>query len=312
MICAKDRSRGPVLRRFALRVVPTVLLFGACSPPGTPDFLDAGDFEGSYDTPVTNNVYRGQTDYDGYLVFANLPRTIVDDVLPTDLQLAPNVSSTYQNVHPIILLYGDQSNGTYVFPPYIPPVTLGTSYHEVVMLIPFVRQVGGTKWHNYVVRMYLDNLPAVQIGNQYYGYFKELAVLTETSTTATLSQLEVNQGPQTNFQWTAETPSGSFVSSASATGTLDNYKHAIDIMRMPLLGTLTTLLLPTYVCSFWDWNLQNADVRPVEVTSQFVQPPRSGTTSWVGQGAIVSDEKFAFEIHGLVWQLAYPPVPCSF
>jgi len=160
--------------------------------------------------------------------------------------------------------------------------------------------------------MYLDNAQAVQIGNLYYGYFKEMAVLSETASTSTLSELDVAQGSATVFKWTADTSSGSFVPSTSATGTLYNYQHAIRIMSMPLLGTVSTVLGPIYTCSFWDWNLQNTEVRPVEVTSQFVQAPRSGTTSWVSQGPMVSDETFAFQVQGVVWQLAYPPLPCSF
>lgn len=281
--------------------------------PQTEDFLDAGNFTGSSSTPITDSLYKGQADYNGHLVFANLPRTVVDDVLPSDLQLATNGSDAMQDVHPIILLYGDQLNGTYLFPGLLPPMSIGTSYNELIILIPFVVRQGGTKWHNYVVRMYLDNNAAVLAGNMYYGYFKEMAAFVETSSSATLADLDVTRSASSVFKWTVDlSASGSFTPSETASTTLANYQHALDIMRMPLLGTIDLVFTDAYVCSFWDWDVTNLEARPIEVTSQFVQPPRSGTSSWVSQGAIVSSGTFAFQLRGLVWRLAYPALPCLF
>lgn len=300
--------------------IPLALFVAACISildeppelrPSTDGFLGLDDFEGSIDRPTSDTLYQGQSNYNGRLVFVNLPRTVVDDVLPPDLHLASNVSATDSDLHPIILLYGDQLLGAYVLWGGV-TWPIGANYKELIMLIPFVQHDEGTKWHNYVVRMYLDNQPAVTAGNQHYGYFKELAALADAVLSPTASTLDVTQSALTVFKWTAEAISGGFLPSAIAMGTLDNYRHAIEIMKMPLLGTLTTLFGTSYVCSYWDWNLQNAFVKPIKVTSEFVQPPRTGTTSWVSQGPVMTDEKSAFELAGLVWRMAFPASLCSF
>lgn len=279
----------------------------AAASAATAPFLGPDDFEGEFEPRDGDAAWGGEAIYLGRVVFLHLARTEVAKVLPSGLQLAANESASLPDLHPVILLFGHQTETKLVYPFWTPEA--GDDYNELILLVPFVQRLNHLRWHNYVVRMYLDNDDAIQIGNLYYGYFKQRAVLTEVAPTVTLSELDVTRSLQTVFEWTAQNPSGGFVPSTSAMATLDNYQDAIEIMSMPLLGTLFGT---AYICSYWDWNLQNADVRSIKVTSRFLQPPRAGTASWVSQGPVASDEKFAFEIRGLVWQMAFPALPCSF
>lgn len=64
---------------------------------------------------------------------------------------------------------------------------------ELILLSPYVVRSGGAKWHNCVIRMYLDNFSAIFMGNPIYAYAKQLATLAKlgTKTKVTESLLDV-------------------------------------------------------------------------------------------------------------------------
>jgi hypothetical protein len=276
---------------------------------GTAAFLDVSDFDGGYQPLPWNPLFGGQSIYNGRIVFGNLPRTVVDDVLPPDLRLASNMTTEFPNEHPILLLFGHQTNTQWTFP--WGPTNVGNDYRELILIIPFVQRVGGNRWHNYIVRIYLDNKPAELIGNWYYGYFKEMATLTE-AVAAAAATLEVLHGMTgiKMFQWRAVPASTPFVSSSYAVANLENYQDAMQILTMPILGTLE--LGGAYVCSYWQWDLLSATVRPITVDLEFLEAFRVGMASWVALGPIKSLDQGAFEIQNIQWRMGYPPVSCTF
>src|SRR5262249_24117828 len=120
----------------------------------------------------------GEATYHGSIVFTNLDRSLVRGVLPSGLQLASN--SAAPGVHPVIFLYGHQTNTCW----FIGNTTIrnGPDYQELTLLVPFVRIGAGMNWHNYVVRMYLNDWFAIDIGNQWFAYAKEYGTSQESGT----------------------------------------------------------------------------------------------------------------------------------
>ena len=278
---------------------------------GTDEFLDTEDFGGAFQPLEDDSGFGGQSVFSGRLVFINLPRTIVDDVLPADLHLAANESTTIPDLHPVLLLHGRHMNTEWTFPLYTQPI--GTDYQELIVIIPFVQRGTSSNWYNYMVRIYLDNYLATWIGNSYYGYFKEMAALVESSAGAS-AKLDILRVGIHLFDWTAEptaTSPAPFLDNATALSELPNYGDALEIIGLPMLGTLVDAG-GHYICSQWDWNLDDALVRPIRADLQFRQSFRYGMASWVSLGATETVPEGAFEIRNINWAMAYPPVACSF
>ena len=176
-------------------------------------------------------------------------------------------------------------------------------------MIPFVQRDGGSgAWHNYLVRMYLDHPLPVFLGNAHYGYFKELAVFDDPGTATPLKVLPM--GLET-FRWTFTSSTPAVPHSAAIT-TVENYQDALEILSMPILGTFTDLG-DLYSCAYWEWDMQDATVTHIDVNYQFTKPFRvTGMASWVSAGTLNSENKGAFEMLGVNWRLAYPPIACQF
>ena len=117
------------IRLLMLPLLTLPLLGAGCDPhllaadAGSDQFLDSSDFQGNYRTrrPPNGPWAGGQSIWDGRLVFVNLPREVVDDVLPADLHLAINTNASFPDVHPVALLYGHQANTQWVLPWGAPP-----------------------------------------------------------------------------------------------------------------------------------------------------------------------------------------------
>lgn len=271
-------------------------------PPPTPGFWGPDDFQGSYD-PTKDMVMNVQTTYDGDIVFANLPRTVVDDVLPADLQLAPNVGDM-PTQHPVVLVFGTQTKLQWI----LPPIPAGNDYHELILIIPFVQKVGGQKWHNYVVRMYLDWQLGVDGGNFMYGYMKELGVLTKEFSLAPPPEFvfKVSRGNADKFRGEVTGVSALMKDSVAQTS-LTNYQAMKTIFTMPILGTMTTSAATTsYVCSYFLWNWDMADVRKASTRLQFLSDFVPNMSPWVAQGPINNLANGDFGVTGLVWELTAP------
>ena len=154
----------------------------------------------------------------------------------------------------------------------------------------------------------MDNEIAETLGNWPYGYFKQLAAFEEMQTGPT-HDLDVVRELAQMFEWQA-TGSLASLPHAAAMSTLPNYEDAIEIMSMPLLGTLVET--GQYVCSYWEWSLTAATAASSDVELKFVQPFRMGMGAWVAQGTVASVPSGAFALQGVAWKLRYPPIGCQF
>jgi hypothetical protein len=215
----------------------------------------------------------------------------VGAVLPQDLRLAANHSST-PTVHPVVYLYGKQINTKWVI--MGETWSVGEDYQELILLIPFVQRHDSNRWHNFVVIIYLNDRPALEIGNRKYGYAKHMANFRETDPEVTVSM----DGRQT-FHAKIDELDSSWRTSKEAEHTLPNYKDVQTIFQMPVLGMEDES--PNFICSYFEWDYDDARIMPIRSRHQFFfsEP-------------LTSVQHGAFAIRNLKWRLKYPPPECEF
>lgn len=253
-------------------------------------FLDKDVFQGCYvPGPTGPPTYGAHSTFDGELLFANLEREIVEDVVPKGLGLARNTKAP--RLHPITLILAHHANCQWDLPFLTPKELL--DYHELILLIPFVQCPPDDHWHNYVVRMYLDNEFAIYVGNTFYGYAKERGTLVRTDV-----------GPHRRFEVFRSEISFASAVTTGASGSPAHYGAMREILRMPLLGRKDDGAL---VRSYWRWDDGATTVRvtaPVRFIQEFVPQKMA---RWVALGDIPSVEDGAVRIQGLRWSMAFPP-----
>ncbi len=225
-------------------------------PPSTLPFLGPKDFAGTYTPGASNTAQGGQATYSGYIVFTNIDRSTVAAALPSDLKLATNLSPT-PDLHPIIFLYGHQRNTHWIIGGTTPQV--GQDYTELTVLIPFVQNLDGTRWHNYVARMYLDDLGAIYVGNLFYAYAKEWGKSDESGTAFT----ECHDAQE--YFGAAMQESGGWLPSAQAETALLNYQAIETIFEMPMVGWNDY----SFTCSYFDFNYDKALVQTLKSQHTF-------------------------------------------
>ncbi len=298
--------------QFRFAVVLCALAAGGCClntlplvPKSTSnaDFIGPDDVNGSYHDAGSQPDIGGSTDYDGHIVFTNLTRTVVDDVLPDDLKLAANSEQPAQ--HPVALIFGDQTNLTWTLPGGF-QMTFPGGYNELILFIPFVQKDGTGPMHNYVVGMYLDWLDGVTGGNWFFGYRKELATFSEATInlgSATVDTLNIQRLGADRFQ-ASMTGSGPWLTDSQARVTLPNYPAMQEIFRMPMLGTK---IAPSgeayYVCSYFLFDWQNTSIRPARVDHAYTGEFTTGMTSWVAAGGLTGQLEGTFAVDDLGWEL---------
>ncbi len=273
-------------------------LTGAAQAQG---FLDTEHFDGSWKPRESDADWGGEAIYRGRVVFLHLERVEVEKVLPAALQLAAKKSPTEPELHPVVVLFGHQTETKLVYPFWTPEV--GDDYRELILLVPFVQKSGHQRWHNYVVRMYLDDEWAIKLGNDYYGLQKLDADFEETPTRFSVIREWIER-----FEFQS-TSNGPWITDAEAEANLANYPAMKEITAMPVIGTPTWA---DFICSYFEWHFAGTQVRSIEGTSEFLQPFNAGMDSWVDLGAIPSVTDGAWQLEKFRWRIAFPPFPCEF
>ncbi len=121
------------------------------------------DFQGNFD-PVSGPPLNGVAgDYEGIISIVNLDAAIVASLLPEDLELAPP-SGTAAAHHPIMINSNAFSGYMDLVEGQESPGVIG-DYDELVIAIPYVRKVGGTKLFYFSLIMFLNEPTAVFAGN---------------------------------------------------------------------------------------------------------------------------------------------------
>jgi hypothetical protein len=266
--------------------------------PGT------GDFVGSYDPSLSRAHDGGQSTYNGSITVILIDRGLVGSVLPGNLRLAQ--TSDGGNKHPIIVLVGHQrdlkllDNG-------VPRPAGEKDYQEVILLVPFVVSGSSTKWHTFVVGMYLDHPAAVVIGNTVFAYSKVPAALEESGPdhdlTMRVSFLEV---PLPLFKCRVEL-AGAWRTSENARTSLHHWGDIQQLFEMPLVGVMAQT-----ICSYWEWDYSAVEVAPTTAKHRFFEPLRPGMYDWIALGKLSGAPGGTFAIRGLRWRLAKYPPACRF
>jgi hypothetical protein len=274
-----------------------------------PNGLDTSNFVGGYTSSATQVTDGAQSTYEGAIAVTMLDSGLVNAILPAGLSLAQKVDPTV-STHPVILMLGVQ--GELRLLQGGQPVDLGVQpYTELILLIPFVVRDTGTRWHNYVARMYLDNAQAIVIGDIFYAYAKEPALFVRTGTQTSVVQVgevfEMNvqdAGPATDLGAAGVTPPSGL-------------SQIQEVFKMPIVGHFDGWGYPysrppsyPFSCSYFEFEFSQATVTPATAVFQFIQEFKPGMSGWVSLGEITnSNPGGAFKISGMRWRLAseWPP-----
>ena len=238
--------------------------------------------------------YAGQARFTGCIAFCNWRREDVRALLPEELDLAMNTSSTPE-VHPIAFMFGEQAEGATIFGGITFPMRV--SYRELALAIPFVKHRRGTNLHVFVPRMYSSFFPATWAGNAHYGLAKQMASMEWRGT-----QFEVATPDGARLLRAAAEPDGDWTPAPH--GTLPSFAAMRDVFALPILGRRAD---GSYVTSYFGWDFGEAHVRParaelsIDVALAEGLTPRSCTALPSG----------TFEVRRMIWRLSWP-LPCRF
>ena len=274
--------------------------------PECPSFIAIGDFsEGDNDHQPTwpSPVAAGFSVFNGQIVFTNLPRDLVEQLLPKGLNLSLAANTKCEDFHPVLHLVGEQTQtgGSLGHNPEIP---YNQPYEEFILIVPFVLQGQNPQWHNFVVRMYLNSEVAEELG-KLFGYRKKIG------------QVAFDSNHPRRYEVT-ESGSGALVfssfdvmhhvlgSDAQAEAGLASYRDIKTIVTMPVLGVVPDTALR--LCSQFKLDFGNASIAAITTnhsyTADFDPPDLDGIQ-------MQSADDGAVFVRGLRWTLALPAVICG-
>lgn len=271
-------------------------------------FLGPDDFEGDWvPAPSTPVVWGASTIFNGKIFVTNVDRRLVENILPVNWTLAEPVESS-EPCHPVLILYGDQTDTSAIIGGI--DIDIGgddDAYQEMMLLVPFAqRDFLGPLWHTAVIRMYLDDQVATDLGNKYYGYAKELATLTQSS-----SSIDVYHQGLIVFQAMTSSPGAWQDVSAATIGNLDDIQ---SILAMPLFGVRksSAAIGGEYdICSYFRMTYvpttgTEASVRTLTVQHDYMAPFVPTMVNWVSLPVLTNSMNGAIEIRNLSWRLVFP------
>jgi hypothetical protein len=193
-----------------------------------------------------------------------------------------------------------------------PGVPYPGDYQELILVVPFVQRKSGTQFHNYVVRMYLDDELAISIGNMYYGYAKKRGTIVRSPGTSPVRDFFASRRRCGLFAARC-TSSGPWRDMVSAKTTLPNLADIQAILAMPIVGRWEPSPYKPFVCSYWQWDYTKAEMQPIQSSQKFISRfTDEMPQAWVNMGSVPSVTGGAVGIRGLVWRMAFPPRKCSF
>ncbi len=273
-------------------------------------FPGPGDFVGAYQPRGPDATEGAQSTYDGSIAVTLLDRDLVESVLPEGFHLA--VRTDGANDHLVILLIGHQRAPLALHNGATQKIPDAHDYQEMILLVPFVLHGSGTKWHTFVVRMYLDDFGAIGIGNTVYAYAKDVADLTENGTRDHLTT-QVAPFLRGTYFGSDVMVTGPWRSSDDAQASIPRWRDLQAIFKMPLVGIdVVNGTVVRRVCSYWEWDYTQAQIAPAISRHRFYQSFREGMDDWVTLGPLTSALDGAVVLRRLRWRLALPPPPCRF
>jgi hypothetical protein len=252
--------------------------------------LDRSAFPGlALDARAAGASFVGEARFNGGLAAAHWPRAALQALLPDDIALAANVSTT-PDLHPLIFIFGEQLEGTILFGGMSIP--LGVRYTEFGLAIPYVVYRDEPSLHTYVPRMYSSFFPPVRDGNLHYGFGKAEATVAWHGRIATLST------PDGGLLWHAAVePTGPWCRTVHETP--PGLAALRAALALPILGRKQG---GRYVRSYFDLGFSEAQVRPLRCAISIDTALIEGLP--LQRCVAVPDG--AFEVRGMVWHLSWP------
>jgi hypothetical protein len=227
--------------------------------------------------------FAGEATFDGCVIVASLAAAEVASLLPRGLVLPPGAAR-----HPVVLVLGEQHDGTWLFGGLSFP--LGTRYTEVALLVPEVATPGGTPaiW---IPGMRSGYFPAAWHGNAHYGFAKA------PGTVRRMGALRVvTDGDGRLVLHAAVEPRGAWRPGAADVPAV---RTARAFLAAPVVGRLADGRL---VRSRFAWDFARALVRPIDARVQ-LQP---GALRGLPGGDVPDDPDGSFEVRGMRWRLGWP------
>jgi hypothetical protein len=273
------------------------------------NFPDPAQFVGAYVPNDSPAVDGGQSTYDGSIAVTLLDRGLVQAVLPVGFELAARRDGA--TTHPVIHLIGRQRNPMLLVAGELFPA-LDLGYEEMILLVPYVVLPQGAsaqdaKWHTFVMRMYLNDDAAIEIGNTTFAYRKRFAFLPESDPLDVVSW-EVFPLLEGNVFESAVTRNGQWLSLCGVPAPLPEWPNIQKLFEMPLVGVDDTGAVMRIVCSYWEWDYTNAEISEGTSQHNFIQPFCHGMGGgWIGQRTSPS-----VLVRGLRWRLSQYPPQCEF
>lgn len=280
--------------------------FGQARARAEAPFPGPSDFAGSF-VPQPSAVVDGlQSRYDGTISVGMLARATVEQVLPAGVALASQMGAA--TLHPVIYLVGTQNAPASVIGGQVVSICSSCSYQEIIVLIPFTVRGTDPHWHNYVVRMYLDDFVAVAGGDLLYGYSKKLSTIQTVPLAGdtTYRVFPLLFGSQL-FGY-ATRPIGPWVDPMTGAVQPPRWPDLHTILRMPVLGQIPSdVTNPAgFVCSYWEWDLDGAGVAQATSQYQIFRALRAGMDNWVSPAPVDSAPDGAVSVRGVRWRLDAP------
>lgn len=264
-------------------------------------FLPPSDFDGddNHRPPPVQPLGGGRAIFNGEMVFANVSRSKAKALLPqgANLALAAN-QGTHPQAHPMIHLYGKQTQTSWIINGQ--PVPIGSDYGEFMLLIPFVQIGASPQWHNFVVRMYLEDAGAVSLG-YYFGYRKQLAKVHLAAHGCKVSVVNLFNPLKLREVFTSDHQ----MNTSTGPTQQQNLGDMKTIMSMPILGV--DELTGVQHCSYFALDYGYATVEPIVCSHKYLPAfdpaiPVTSTMTSVDDGAVA--------IQNLEWRIDFPALKC--
>jgi len=231
--------------------------------------------------PRPSTAIASQAAFAGCLAVIDVERQSLLTTLPPSVALPRNDSTTY----PCIVAFGELTDGITFLGGL--PLRWDIRYHELMVAIPFVLWDRAPGEHLFIPGMMCDFVPAVWIGNVYYGFRKRFAQMNWDG--ERFSAAEENQQP--SF-WAAlgshrQAPGSSlgWIRSAAALSVLSHRQDGL------------------FVVSRFDWDFQEAAVEAASLHltlgRQFRELPK---------GEYTACHDHAYRVRRMRWRLSWPTI----
>lgn len=233
----------------------------------------------------------GQAVFHGFLLTFAWPRAWAKRLLPDGLVLALPGAGERPRRHPIIVMFGDQTQGATVFGGV--PFPWNVRYAEFAIAIPFVQRPGSHRIETFVPAMGSGYFPAIWHGNHFYGFSKKPIAIERQGSLVWMN------GP-TGALWMHAAVAGETARWSRrrhlACAALDEIE---ECLRLPILGQRSD---GSIVRSWWDLSFRHALVRECGAWVAFEHAFVPDLPLGIHQAA----PGHCVEVRGMLWRLSWP------